>query len=164
MDGYLVKATKKMPQGIFKRSQYNKRDISHLLNGNRNNPLTLVTNDSKNIESLTLNHFFINWASPNQRFTAMTEKVTNLCAKKKAIKAIVDVFWKKWIKEYVPNLTKRQKLTSYLWNIKVRDLVIIAEDNIEKSEWPLARVIENSPHQLLKQTSKLQNTSWQNYS
>ena len=88
--GYLVKATKKMPQGIFKRSQYNKRDISHLLNGNRNHPLTLVTNDSKNIESLTLNHFF------------------------KAIKAIVDVFWKKWIKEYVPNLTKRQKLTSYL--------------------------------------------------
>ena len=48
----------------------------------------------------------------------MTGKFTNLCAKWKATQAMVDIFWKKWIKEYLPSLTKRQKLTSYLRNIK----------------------------------------------
>ena len=40
----------------------------------------------------------------------MTGKVTNLCAKWKATQAMVDIFWKKWIKEYLPSLTKRQKI------------------------------------------------------
>ena len=46
---------------------------------------------------------------------------------------MMDIFRKKWIKEYLPSLTKRQKWTSHLRNIKVGNLVIIAEDNIERS-------------------------------
>lgn len=64
----------------------------------------------------------------------MTGKVTNLCAKWKATQAMVDIFWKKWIKEYLPSLTKRQKWKSHLRNIKARDLAIIAKDNIERSK------------------------------
>ena len=49
---------------------------------------------------------------------------------------MIDVFWKKLIKEYFPTLTKRRKQTSHLRykGIKVGDLMIIAENNIEESK------------------------------
>ena len=31
---------------------------------------------------------------------------------------MTDIFWKKWIKEYLPGLTKRQIWMSYLQGIK----------------------------------------------
>ena len=46
---------------------------------------------------------------------------------------MTDIFWKQWIKKY---------LTSHLQNIKVGDNVIIVEDNIKRSKWPLAKVVE----------------------
>ena len=120
--GSLIKITKKCLKVSLKDCNVTKETLHNYLMEIEsivyNHPLTPVTSDSKNIESLTLNHFFISWASPNQTFIAMTGKVTNLCAKWKATQAMVDIFWKKWIKEYLPSLTKRQKLTSYLRNIK----------------------------------------------
>ena len=47
---------------------------------------------------------------------------------------MTDIFGKKWIEEYLPSLTKRQKWKSHLRNIKAGDLAIIAKDNIERSK------------------------------
>ena len=51
------------------------------------------------------------------------------------------MYWKRWIKEYLPLLTLRNKWAKHRENMKIRDIVIIEEDNIEQSKWPLARVI-----------------------
>ena len=58
---------------------------------------------------------------------------------------MTDIFWKKWIEEYLPSLTKRQKWKSHLRNIKAGDLAIIAKDNIERSKKPIVRVVERFP-------------------
>lgn len=57
-------------------------------------PLIPVTNNLKDIGSLTPNHFLVDRASPNQIFIATTEKNTNLHAKWKAIQPMTDIFWK----------------------------------------------------------------------
>ena len=58
------------------------------------------------------------------------------------MQAATDMFWRRWLKEYVPLLTKRKK-----WNVKNRNfqvggLVLIAETGVPRSTWPLARIIE----------------------
>ena len=108
-------------------------------------PLTPITNNPDDIESSTPNHFLVGRASPNQRFIVTTEKDATLGAQWKATQAMTNIFWKKWIKEYLPSLTKRQKWTSHLPNVKVGDLVIIAEYKSERSKWSLARVVETFP-------------------
>ena len=103
-------------------------EIESIVNNRLSTPLTNDPNDTK---SLKPNHFLVARASPNERFIATTEQDRNLSAKSKATQAMKDIFWKKWIKEYLLGLTKRQIWMSYLQDIKVGNLVIIAEGNIE---------------------------------
>ena len=66
----------------------------------------------------------------------------NLRKRWRGVQAATDMFWHRWLKEYVPLLTKRKK-----WNVKNRNfqvggLVLIAETGVPRSTWPLARIIE----------------------
>ena len=47
------------------------------------------------------------------------------------------MYWKRWIKEYLPLLTSRNKWTKHSENMKIGDIVIIEEDHTERSKWPL---------------------------
>ena len=44
--------------------------------------------------------------------------------------------------EYLPTLMERQKWRSRKENIKVGDLVLLADENYPRGEWPIARVWE----------------------
>ena len=52
------------------------------------------------------------------------------------------VFWRRWSNEYLPTLMERQKWRSRKENIKVGDLVLLADENYPRGEWPIARVWE----------------------
>ena len=131
----LVKITKECLMAVLKDCLVTEKtlhtffvEIESNVNNRLSNPLTNDPNDTK---SLKANHFLVARASPNQRFIATAEKDINLSSKSKAIQTMKDIFWKKWIKEYLPGLTKKQIQMSYLQDIKVGNLVIIAEGNIE---------------------------------
>ena len=55
---------------------------------------------------------------------------------------LADVFWNRWLKEYVPLLHQRQKWTHPQPSIRVDDIVLLEEENTARGEWPLARVLE----------------------
>ena len=59
--------------------------------------------------------------------------------------AIVEHFWKRWLKEYVPHLTERRKWTTDRRNVEVGDLVLIIEPNTPRGQWPLGQVLETYP-------------------
>lgn len=42
----------------------------------------------------------------------------------------MNIFWKRWIKEYLPTLTKRTKLQNKNASLKVGDLVLLQDENI----------------------------------
>ena len=56
-----------------------------------------------------------------------------------------DVFWKRWIKEYLPLLHLRQKWTHTQPDVCVDDIVLLEEENAPRGEWPIARVLELQP-------------------
>ena len=52
------------------------------------------------------------------------------------------MFWKRWVREYLPLLTQRQKWRTQIRNFKPGDLVLISNKDIPRSNWPLARILE----------------------
>ena len=45
-----------------------------------------------------------------------------------AVQAATEMFWKRWLKEYVPTLYERKKWQAENRNFKIGDLVIISDE------------------------------------
>lgn len=108
-------------------------------------PLVAVGNDDDGIEVLTPGHFLIGkplMALPDKSTThqSLTHlRRWNLC------QTIVKHFWKRWSLEYLTTLQKNYRWTQTSRNISVGDVVILFEDSIVSTQWPLARVVKTYP-------------------
>lgn len=61
------------------------------------------------------------------------------------VQYIADLFWKRWVQEYLPLLQERQK-----WNQKRRsfvpgDIVVVMDSTAPRGSWLLGRVVETFP-------------------
>ena len=56
------------------------------------------------------------------------------------INQIVDLFWKKWQRDFFPTLIVRQKWHVIQRNVRVGDIVIVQDKNAFKGVWKLAQV------------------------
>ena len=54
-------------------------------------------------------------------------------------------FWKRWSLEYLITLQKGYKWTRPSRNISVGDVVILFEDGMVPTRWPLARIVKTHP-------------------
>ena len=54
-------------------------------------------------------------------------------------------FWKRWSDEYLTTLARINKWRTPSRNIQVGDIVVLKEDNLIPTKWPLARVIQSYP-------------------
>ncbi|KAI9553729.1 hypothetical protein GHT06_021665 [Daphnia sinensis] len=55
---------------------------------------------------------------------------------------LTDCFWRRWMREYLPSLTERQKWLYGKKNLNVGDIVIVIEPDTPRGEWPIARVVK----------------------
>ena len=55
---------------------------------------------------------------------------------------IANVFWKRWLHEYVPSLQPRSKWTREQPSLKKDDIVLVADENSSRCDWPLGRIME----------------------
>ena len=58
---------------------------------------------------------------------------------------MLDHFWKRWIREYLPSLHSRQKWTEKKPNPTVNSLVLIVDENAPRGKWPIGRITEVFP-------------------
>ena len=49
-------------------------------------------------------------------------------------------YWRRWLREYIPSLQERQKWHKAQRNLKIGELVLIADDNVPRHQWPLGLV------------------------
>ena len=54
-------------------------------------------------------------------------------------------FWRRWSREYLHTLQQRPKWLNKSENLRVNDLVLICNDILPPTKWPLARVISVQP-------------------
>lgn len=105
-------------------------------------PLCLVTDDDV---MLTPNHLILRRSSgllPPGRF----DKRDLLLKKQwRASQYLADVFWKAWVKYYLPKLSQRPKWWDEGRQLQVDDLVVIADNKEERNSWPRGRIVKIYP-------------------
>ena len=52
------------------------------------------------------------------------------------------IFWCRWIKEFLSNLSRRRKWSQKNRNLQLNDIVLIVEDMQQRSKWVLGRVVK----------------------
>uniref|UniRef100_A0A182HXY9 Integrase catalytic domain-containing protein n=1 Tax=Anopheles arabiensis TaxID=7173 RepID=A0A182HXY9_ANOAR len=91
-------------------------------------PLTYIPLESADQESLTPNHFLRGSSSGvKQRPVAPTSLQTELRSNWKMVQHILDEFWRRWIKEYLPVLARQSKWFEAVREIEVGDMVLIVD-------------------------------------
>ena len=127
---------------IIANSQYLSRElftslmceIEQLLNSR---PLTPVSLSIHDVESLTPNHFL----RPAHQ-GCETQDLITLHRKKQSL---LDQFWKRLMKEYVPTLRPRRKWQNSVDVLKEDDLVWILEHNTPRGMWPIGLITKALP-------------------
>ena len=60
----------------------------------------------------------------------------------RSVQAATEMFWRRWVREYLPILTIRRKWNSKPRNFKVGYLVIVMMKDMPQSHWLMGRVLE----------------------
>ena len=64
------------------------------------------------------------------------------------VQYIADVFWKRWVREYLPALQERQRWLQPKRNLQEDDIVLIADNTSPRGSWPMGRVLEVFPDKM----------------
>ena len=105
-------------------------------------PLTPVSNDPKDLEPLTSNHLLLLRANTNLPSGVFAKEDTYCKRGWRQVQYMSDIFWKCWLKEYLPTLQMRQKWCNPPRCFAVDDLVLVMDGNVHRGKWPLARVVQ----------------------
>ena len=101
-----------------------------------------MSSDPKDAEAITPNHLLLLRSEPElpQR---LFRKEDNYCQNRwKQVQYLADIFWERWVKEYLPTLQVRQKWFRPRRNFAIGDIVLVRYQTMPRNYWPLGKVIE----------------------
>ena len=117
-------------------------ELESILN---NRPITLSSDDINNYKALNPNYILLGHSLSNHAPGVFRDNEINYREKWRAVQATTNMFWSRWLKEYLPTLVQKWKWNYPTENLNVGDLVAVQTDNISRSHWPLGRIIETYP-------------------
>ena len=116
-------------------------EVERILNGRA---LTANSDDPNDLEPLTPAHLLM-----QRKIICLPPGVfekTDIYRKKwRQVQFLANLFWERWLKEYIPTLQQRGKWRRVLPNIKPVALVLLVNDNTPRGHWNLGRVLETYP-------------------
>ncbi|XP_045473952.1 uncharacterized protein LOC123680207 [Harmonia axyridis] len=98
-------------------------------------PLVHVPIDAADGEALTPNHFLIGTSSASPLPCLLSERDLVTRKQWKISQYFSDCFWKRWIREYLPTLTRRTKWHKKTKNLVVGDVVMIIDGDLPRNCW-----------------------------
>ena len=142
----LIRSVRKVLRGVMKEQTLDDENLSTLLciveaviNGR---PLTAVSDDPNDLEALTPNHLLLLRTGVVLPPGAFDKSDLYSRRRWRQVQYLANVFWRRWLKEYLPALQSRQKWLLPKRNLAVGDLVIVVDDDTPRSVWPVARVVD----------------------
>lgn len=108
-------------------------------------PLIKPSTDCKDDEALTPSLLLLlkqNSAAPH----GIDEKESNYTKRRwRQTQYLSNVFWRRWIRQYLPTLQIRHKWTVVRDNLRVGDIVLLVDERVPRGSWPIARVTATRP-------------------
>ncbi|XP_017472771.1 PREDICTED: uncharacterized protein LOC108363797 [Rhagoletis zephyria] len=115
-------------------------DVENIINMR---PLTYIPLDSYECEALTPNHFLLGNSSGIREKDDFDAGMPTLSENFRAAGDLADRFWRRWIREYLPGLTRRAKwFENPQAPIAPDDVVIIVDENAKRNRWTKGRVLD----------------------
>ena len=104
-----------------------------------NRPLLKVTSDI-DATTLTPNHLILLRSTETSVVSPFSSDLFR--RQWNQMNNIANQFWRKWLKEYVPLLQRRQKWIERRPNLKEGDVVLISDPGTPRNHWPVGVVLE----------------------
>lgn len=110
-------------------------------------PLTAIyQGDPTSLEPITPNHVLTMKSKvPSPPPGPFVQQDVYLRKRWRRVQYLLEQFWARWKKEYVANISRRQKWVTPRPDVKVDDLALIVDDNLPRSQWKLGIVTETYP-------------------
>ncbi|XP_070138706.1 uncharacterized protein [Drosophila bipectinata] len=105
-------------------------------------PLTYIPLEDENEESLTPNHFLL--GSSTGRGPTMEPIPEGVQLKKswRESQQLADSFWRRWLQEYLPVITRRTKWCEKAKPLVEGDIVYVCDPGQPRSQWPKGRILK----------------------
>ena len=104
-------------------------------------PIVKTSDDINDASALTPNHLLLLRECP-QYAPGIFQESDLYRRRWRAVQHLANDFWRRWTRQYLPELQRRQKWLSKCRNVKVGDLVLIINENTPRGVWPIALVKE----------------------
>lgn len=105
----------------------------------------MITLDGEEVEALTPGHFLIGKPLCSLPEEESSVKDISLLKRWQLCQKLTRHFWQRWSKEYLLSLRRFYKWHHPQRNLQPGDVVILREDGLQNSCWPLARVTKVFP-------------------
>ncbi|XP_062560428.1 uncharacterized protein LOC134224840 [Armigeres subalbatus] len=124
-------------------------------------PLTHVPVDDESAPALTPNHFLLGSSDGSKPLCALDDSGTTLRRSWRMSQQLANLFWKRWLTDYLPEITRRTRWYANTKPIAIGDVVIIVDPKLPRNCWPKGKVIGTSvsqtDHQIRAATVKTAN-------
>jgi Family of unknown function (DUF5641) len=110
-------------------------------------PLTYVPIDNETAPALTPNMLLYGYDESGPSFDASNDLKDENDAKLsrkhwKYVQTLADHFWTRWVKKYLPELTRRSKWHEKVEPLKVGDVVLIVDSRAKRNEFKRGRIVD----------------------
>ncbi|XP_062534847.1 uncharacterized protein LOC134204027 [Armigeres subalbatus] len=113
-------------------------EIENVVNSH---PLTYVPIEDSEAPVLTPNHFLLGSSNGLKPWTLFDDSASALRRSSCMSQIEANIFWQRWLHDYLPDLTKRSKWFSEVKPIEIKDIVVIVDPGLPRNCWPLGRII-----------------------
>ena len=113
-------------------------EVETIINGR---PITKVSDDPNDFEALTPNHLLLLRTGAPFPPGLFNKADCYVRRKWRQVQYLSNVFWRRWLKEYLPTLQQRQRWHSSRRNLQMND-VLIVDNNLPRNLWQIGRVVE----------------------
>ncbi len=146
----LVKSAKKAIRAILGDAEVSDEELHTAICGverlMNSRPLTYVSSDHNDLSPLTPNHFLVGQLGGPFAPEALDEtEAYNPKKRWHRVQQLLKMFWKRWRKEFLPQINVMKKWFHPRHNLKNGDVVMMIEPDASRGEWPLGRVMEVYP-------------------
>jgi len=105
-------------------------------------PITKASDDPQDLQPLTPNHLLLLRSGSQLPPGEFTSDDMYSRRRWRQVQHLANTFWRRWVREYLPQLQVRQKWVNKSRNFSVNDIVLLVDDRYPRSTWPLGRITE----------------------
>ena len=93
-------------------------------------------------ESFTTENIGVKSSTTSGKSAAIcrAEKIMDTTTTRVGERFETDLLWRRWVKEYLPTLTRRTKWFKQQLSLNVGDVVVIADPNVARGMWPRGKI------------------------